>query len=83
MFWHIVLSGRRFIMDKKLYDSVEKLLPELSEMIEQALPEEFHKIFSDYNLLTIFHAIQPTTPGGEMWTRRIVNKWKKLGVPRV
>jgi hypothetical protein len=79
--WHIVLLGRRSIIDEELYNSVNKLLPALMIMIDDALPKEMRKVFSDFNFLTLFDAIRPATPVGKRYARMIINRWKKLGVP--
>jgi hypothetical protein len=76
-----VSSERRSIMDEELYNSVKKLLPELDIIIENALPTDLHKVFAEYNFLTLFEARRPATPGGKMYARRIVNRWKKMGLP--
>jgi hypothetical protein len=68
-------------MDNELYNSVEKLLPELMIIIDDALPKDLHKVFAEYNFLTLFDALRPATPVGKMYARRIINRWKKMGVP--
>jgi hypothetical protein len=63
-------------MDKTLNNAVEKLIPELSKMIDQALPEDLQRAFSDYTFLTLFHALPPGTPRGIVEAKKIVSRWK-------
>jgi hypothetical protein len=50
-------------------------------MIDDALPKEMRKEYSDFNFLTLFDAIRPATPVGKRYARMIINRWKKLGAP--